>query len=91
MIAKLITGVAADVTFPACHMSRVRVAGTAALAGAVLIKQGATTLETLPIGTAVGVERDYAAGGAGTKFDPNLGLLTITMANVADSILVLFN
>lgn len=91
MIAKIITGVTGDQTFPACHLSKVRVAGAAALAGAVVIKQGANTLETLAIGTAVGVERDFAAGGAGTKFDANLGALIINMASAADTVLVLFN
>lgn len=91
MLARIITGVTGDQVFPACWLSKVRVEGAAALAGAVTIKQGATTLVTLPIGTAVGVERDFAAGGGGTKFDANLGLLTINMGSAADTVLVSFN
>lgn len=91
MLVRVITGVTGDQTFPNCFLSRVRVAGGAALAGAVVIRQGLTVLETLPIATAVGIERDYAAGGAGTKFDQNTGGLIINMASAADTIIVLFN
>jgi hypothetical protein len=91
MIARLITGVTGDQAFPACHLSKVRVVGTANLVGAVQIKQGATVLETIPAAATPGTERDFAAGGAGTKFDPNLGVLNINMANAGDSVLVLFN
>lgn len=90
MIARLISGVGGDTVFPACFLSKVRVAGTANLVGAVQIKQGATVLETIPVGATPGTERDFAAGGAGTKFDASLGLLTIN-TNVADAVLVLSN
>jgi hypothetical protein len=91
MLAKVITGVTGDQSFPACTLSKVRVGGTANLVGAVQIKQGATVLETIPIGATPGTERDFAAGGAGTKFDANLGALNINMGNAADTALVLFN
>lgn len=91
MLAKVITGVTGDQPFPACFLSKVRVAGVANLVGAVQIKQGATVLETIPIGAVPGTERDFAAGGAGTKFDANLGILNINMANAGDTVLVEFN
>lgn len=91
MLVKVITGVTGDQPFPACFLSKVRVGGVAALAGAVQIKQGATVLETLPIATAVGTERDYAAGASGTKFDANNGILNINMASAADTVIVEFN
>lgn len=92
MLCKIITGVTGDQALPQGFLHRVRVAGTAALAGAVVIKQGATTLETLPIGTAVGVERDYGTGPAGTRMDSgNGGVATINMASAADSVLVFYS
>jgi hypothetical protein len=92
MIAKLISGSTGDIAVTDnAFLSKVRVAGTANLAGAVQIKQGTTVLETLPIGTTPGTERDFAAGGAGVKFDANLGKLIINLANAADTVLVLFN
>lgn len=91
MLTRLITGVTGDQTFPACWLSKVRVAGVANLVGAVQIKQGATVLETIPAAAVPGTERDYGAGTSGTKFDSNLGLLSINMANAGDSVLVEFN
>lgn len=91
MLVRVITGVTGDVPFPVCFLAKVRVAGTAALAGAVQIKQGSNVLETLAIGTAVGVEREYAAGAGATKFDSNLGILNINMASAADTVLVIYN
>jgi hypothetical protein len=90
MLVKIITA-GGDTTLPACHLSKIRVGGVAALVGAVQIKQGVTVIETLAAATAVGTERDFAAGGAGTKFDTNLGLLTINLASAGDTVIVLFN
>ena len=87
MLSRVITGVTGDVPFPACWLRTVRVAGTAALVGAVQIKQGATVLETLPAATAVGTERDFDD----TKFDANNGILNINMANAGDTVVVFFN
>lgn len=91
MLVRVITGVVGDQPFPACFLSKVRVGGLAALIGAVQIKQGAAVLETLPAATAVGVERDYAAGASGTKFDANNGILNINMANAGDTVIVEYN
>lgn len=94
MRTRVITGVTGDVPFPSCFLDRVRVAGTAALAGAVQIKRGAAVLETIPAGATPGTQRVYGASRAGhfagTKFDNNSGVLTINMANAGDTVNVLF-
>ena len=87
MLARVITGVTGDQVFPACFLTKVRVAGTAVLVGAVQVKQGAAVLETFAAATAVGVEREYEQ----LKFDANLGLLNINMANAGDTVLILYS
>lgn len=91
MLVKVISGVTGDQVQPQCFLSKVRVGGVANLVAAIQIKQGATVIETIPIGAVPGTERDFAAGGAGSKFDANLGLLNINMGNAADTAIVLFN
>jgi len=86
----VVTGVAdtdiSGVAGAPVHVGKVRVGGTAALAGAVAVQDyngGApATKETIAAATAVGVERDYALG---TKFDTGC---RINLANVADTLLV---
>jgi hypothetical protein len=87
MLVRVITGVTGDQAFPACWLRNVRVGGTAALVGAVQIKQGSNVLETLAAATAVGVERDFDD----TKFDANNGILNINMANAGDTVIVTYN
>lgn len=91
MLVKVITGVTGDVPFPACFLSKVRIAGVANLVGAVQVKQGASVLETFPAASTPGTERDYAIGGGGTKFDSNTGILNINMANAGDTVIVFYN
>lgn len=86
MRVKLITNVTGDQLLTPCSLRRVRVGGTAATAGAITIKQGATVIETLPIGTAVGTERIYEDAA----FDSNLGALVINMANAGDAVLAFY-
>lgn len=90
-LPKVITGVTGDQAFPPCFLKKIRVAGTANLAGAVQIKQGATVLETIPIGATPGTERDYCPDAGGTKFDSNNGILNVNMANAGDTVLVIYN
>lgn len=88
MRVKLLTGAggAVDQPLTPCNLRRIRVAGTAALVGAVQIKQGATVIETLPAATAIGVDRWYEDA----TFDKNQGDLAINIANAADSVLVFY-
>lgn len=84
MRVKLITGVTGDQMVATANLRRVRVAGLAALIGAVQIKAGATVLETIPVAAPPGTEHWWED----TTFDNNTGLLTINMANAGDSVLV---
>lgn len=86
MRVKLITGVTGDQMVTAAYLRRIRVAGVAALAGAVQVKAGSTVLETLAAATAVGVDRWWED----CAFDNNTGLLAINMANAADTVLVFY-
>jgi hypothetical protein len=69
-----------------CSLRTLRVAGTAALAGIVQIKQGGSVIETLAAATAVGVERDYDD----MAFDSTNGQLDINIANAADAVLAFY-
>jgi hypothetical protein len=89
MRVKLITGVTGDQRLSPSSLRRIRVAGTAALVGAVQVKQGGTVIETLAIGTAVGVEREYDDGTFGSTSIGG-GDLDINMANAGDSLLVFY-
>ena len=86
MKCKLITGVTGDQALSPVNLRRIRVAGVAALVGAVQVKQGGSVIETLPAATAPGVDRWYEDAG----FDSNLGALAINMANAGDSVLVFY-
>lgn len=88
MQVKLITGVTGDQDLGAVMLRSVRVAGTAALAGAVVIKRGTTTFETMAIATAIGTERLYHDSYfANTTTEK----LQINLANSGDSVLVFYS
>lgn len=80
----VVTGVTTDVVVsPApAHLAAVRVAGVAPLVGAVQIRDSATLLETIPAGSAIGVERGYYGGGRCANN------LTIKLASAADTVLI---
>lgn len=79
----LITGGTGDlnVTTSPALIKLARVAGTANLAGAVVVKDGANTIETIALASAPGTERRYD----GAKF---LNGIKINLANAADVMLV---
>ena len=81
----LVTGATGDQTVlnQAAYVQTVRVAGATALAGAVIIKDGTVTLETLPVATPVGAQREYGGVQVLTK-------LIINLASAADTILVIW-
>lgn len=87
MLVKVITGVTGDVPQPACFLNKVRVGGTANLIAAIQVKQGATVIDTIPIGAVPGTEREYV----NLKFDSNTGVLNINMGNAGDTAVVLLN
>lgn len=85
MRCKVITGVTGDQDLSRLNLRAVRVGGTANLIGAVVVKVGGVTLETLPIATTPGTERLYhdvsAPGDAASG-------VVINMANAGDTVLV---
>lgn len=86
MRCKVITGVAVDQDLSYLNLRAVRVGGTANLAAAVTVKQGATVLETLAVAAVPGTERLFHD----LSFNSDQGKLVIGMANVADTILVFY-
>lgn len=78
-----VTGSTGDQPQGAAILHRVRVGGTANLAGAVQIKRGSTVLETLPAASAPGTERVFE----GLHFPAN-AQLQINLANAGDTVLV---
>ena len=81
----LVTGATGDqtVTASAALVKFVRVGGTANLVTAVIVKDGATTVETLPAASTPGTQRDYD----GIKFNSGI---KINLATASDTILVIW-
>lgn len=86
MRVKLITGVTGDQDLGLLQVRAIRVAGTSALAGAVVVKYGSTTFETLAVATAVGVERLYHDVASNN----DTGTFKVNMANAGDAVLVFY-
>lgn len=86
MRCKVITGVTGDQDLSFLNLRAVRVGGTANLVGAVVVKQGATVLDTLAIAVVPGTERLYHD----TSFNSDQGKLVINMANAGDTVLVFY-
>lgn len=78
----VITGVTGDQVIGAgpVELVSVRVGGVAALTGAVVVKDGATSVETIPSAAAIAAERTYR----GATFNA----LKVNMAQAADTVLV---